>query len=114
MFCTSRGASVSDEHTFCSGYGRPIQKPPATARRDRVEIIEAHPVSPQRSYDAPPTTQYRPTPPPQHSAAAPVYVTQQVQVASPVAARPPKGVGCIVPFTTTGAVTPAWQRALRR
>ena len=99
MFCTSCGASVSDEHTFCSGCGRPVQKPLANARQDRVEIIEAHQVPPQRSYDAPPTTQYRPTPPPpqsQHPVASPVYVTQQVQVASPVTLRPLKSVGLAI------------------
>jgi zinc-ribbon domain len=102
MFCTSCGASVSDDHTFCSGCGRPIQKPLATAGNYRVETIEAHPVSPAPGEHAvPPTTQYQQTSPPspspsQRPVGSPVYVTQQVQVASPVAMRAPKSVATAV------------------
>ena len=67
-----------------------------------MEVIEAHRVpSAQTKHDAPPTMEYRPTQPPppppsQHPVASPVYVTQQVQVASPMPVRPPKSVGTAV------------------
>jgi zinc-ribbon domain len=102
MFCASCGASVSDDHAFCSSCGRPTQKPLATPEsQDRIETIEAHPVSAgQTQHDTPPTTQYQPMPAPpppaQQSGGSPVYVTQQVQVASPVLIRAPKSVGLAV------------------
>jgi hypothetical protein len=99
MFCTSCGSSISEDHTFCSSCGRPLPKPLVTARQDD-EPIQARPVPPARNaYSTPPVTQYQPTSNASRNlqpAASPIYVTQQVQVASPVILRPPKNVGLAV------------------
>lgn len=102
MFCTSCGASVSDDHAFCSACGRPITKPLAPAEQDGI-FIEAHRVLPVSKYNESPEARHEQVSPPkatstpvQQLVAAPIYVTQQVQVASPVATRPLKSVGVAV------------------
>lgn len=103
MFCTSCGTSVSGEHAFCSGCGKPTQTS-VSAGRSQIEAIEVRSTEPARArYDAPPSSPYRPTTSPpvsqpqtQHLGGAPIYVTQQVQVAAPVMLRPPKSVGLAV------------------
>lgn len=103
MFCTSCGTSISENHAFCSKCGQPVTRPPATTRPGDI-TIDARPAQPTpSSHTSTPTTQYRPTPAPPplptpspQPAGSPVYVTQQVQVASPVMLRPLKSVGLAV------------------
>lgn len=100
MFCTTCGESIADNHAFCAGCGRPVQKSLTASSQDPIAVIEAQHVKPTHNqYTVSPTTQYQtasPPPPAQQPVASPIYVTQQVQVAAPTLMRPPKSVSTAI------------------
>lgn len=89
MFCMACGTSLTDDAAFCARCGRPIgSNPPVPSTGEIIEAVQAN---------SAPTTQYytRPAASPQQAAHAPIYVTQQVQVA-PTIMRPLKSVGLAI------------------
>lgn len=95
MFCTRCGNSLASDATFCAGCGRRVEQRAPAIPVQHLETAAAPPQEFEQSGWAPPPPQKpQMTPPPQQQ--APIYVTQQVQVTTPVMARPPKSIGLAI------------------